>query len=249
MRDIRTLWSFSEKRGWATATTAKNTERSKVIDRPPGILTPEQAAALLAESKDNDLLAFHTIGVFAGLRVAEIKALDWKDVDLAGGFIHVGAKISKTRSPRLVPILDNLRAWLQPVAKQSGPIVERELRYRHEAARQRAGIMEWPENCMRHSFVSYRLVDTQNAPQTALESGHDQAVLFAHYRELVKPKDAARYWQIMPSAEAGEKGCRDDCRLILNAGCAPMVAPCERYLEKRRAEPARSRQLPYEVTK
>jgi integrase len=204
-RDIRTLWSFSEKRGWATATTAKNTERSKVIDRPPGILTPEQAAALLAESKDNDLLAFHAIGLFAGLRVAEIKALDWKDVDLAGGFIHVGAKISKTRSRRLVPILDNLRAWLQPVAKQSGPIVERELRYRHEAARQRAGIMEWPENCMRHSFVSYRLVDTQNAPQTALESGHDQAVLFAHYRELVKPKDAARYWQIMPSAEAGEK--------------------------------------------
>jgi hypothetical protein len=30
-------------------------------------------------------------------------------------------------------------------------------------------------------------------------------MLFSSYRELVKPKDAARYWQIMPSAEAGEK--------------------------------------------
>jgi hypothetical protein len=65
--------------------------------------------------------------------------------------------------------------------------------------------MEWPENCMRHSFVSYRLADTGNAAQTALESGHDQAVLFQHYRELVRPKDAALYWQIMPSAEAAEK--------------------------------------------
>jgi hypothetical protein len=46
-----------------------------------------------------------------------------------------------------------------------------------------AGITEWPENAMRHSFVSYRLA-TQNAPQTALESGHDQAVSFAHYQEL-----------------------------------------------------------------
>ena len=64
---------------------------------------------------------------------------------------------------------------------------------------------EWPDNAMRHSFVSYRLAATQNSPQTALESGHDQAVLFAHYRELVKPKDAARYWQIMPSAETGAK--------------------------------------------
>ena len=80
-----------------------------------------------------------------------------------------------------VPILENLRAWLQPIAKLSGPVVERELRYRHEAARERAGIKEWPENCMRHSFVSYRLAATQNAPQTALESGHDQAVLFKHY--------------------------------------------------------------------
>ena len=172
----------------------------------PGILNPAQAAALLAESRDDDLLAFHAIGLFAGLRVAEIKVLDWKDVDLAGGFIHVWAKISKTRARRLVPILENLRASLQPIAKQSGPVVERELRYRHESARERAGVKEWPENCMRHSFVSYRLAATQNAPQTALESGHDQAVLFKHHRELVRPKDAERFFSIRPAArEVAEK--------------------------------------------
>jgi hypothetical protein len=79
-----------------------------------------------------------------------------------------------------VPILDNLQAWLQPIAKPSGPVVVRELRYSHEAVRERAGITEWPENAMRYSFVSYRLAATQNAPQTALESGHDQAVPFEH---------------------------------------------------------------------
>jgi len=41
-----------------------------------------------------------------------------------------------------------------------------------------------------------RLASTCNAAQTALESGHDQSVLFAHYREIVKPKDAARYFSI-----------------------------------------------------
>lgn len=203
-RDFRTLWSFAEKRGWGNAQVVKNTERARGIDRPPEILKPEQAAALLVESKDNDLLAFHAIGLFAGLRVAEIKALDWRDVDLVGGFIHVGAKISKTRSRRLVPILDNMKAWLQPIAKPAGLIVERELRYRHETARERAGIEEWPENCMRHSFVSYRLAATGNAAQVALESGHDQAILFRHYRELVKPKDAERFFSITPS-ESREK--------------------------------------------
>jgi len=202
-RDIRTLWSFAEKQGWAKAEVAKNTERAKVIDAPPGILTPEQAAALLTESKDNDLLAFHAIGLFAGLRVAEIKKLDWRDVDLAGEFINVAAAVSKTRSRRLVPIQGNLKAWLAPIAKKSGPVVERELRTRHEGARKRAGIVSWPDNAMRHSFVSYRLASTGNAAQTALESGHDQAVLFAHYREIVKPKAAAQFFALAP-AKAGK---------------------------------------------
>ena len=204
-RDIRTLWSFAEKRGWATATTAKHTERARAISLPPSVLAPEQAASLLAESKDSDLLAFHAISLFAGLRVVETKALDWRDVDLVGGFIHVGARISKTRSRRLVPTLDCLRLWLQPIAKTSGPIIGVNLRKRHEAARERAGINGWPENCMRHSFVSYRLAATGNAAQTALESGHDQAVLFKHYREIVRPKEAERFFSIRPASEAAEK--------------------------------------------
>jgi len=204
-RDCVTLWSYAIKAGFAQENVAKAAERAKGVDVPPGILTPSQAACLLEESKDNDLLAFHAIGLFAGLRVAEIKALDWRDVDLAGGFIHVGAKISKTRSRRLVPIVHNLLAWLQPIARTSGTIVGPNLRKRHEAARQRAGITDWPDNCMRHSFVSYRLAGTGNAAQVALESGHDQAILFRHYRELVKPKDAQRFFEIRPAGEPTDK--------------------------------------------
>ncbi len=201
-RDCVTLWSYAVKAGFAQENVAKTAERAKGVDEPPGILTPEQTAALLTESLGNDLLAFHAIGLFAGLRVIEIKKLDWRDVDIAGGFIHVGAKVSKTRSRRLVPILDNLKAWLQPIAKTSGPIVGPNLRKRHEAARERAAIKEWPDNCMRHSFVSFRLAQTQNAPQVALESGHDQAVLFRSYREVVRPKEAERYFSIRPASEA-----------------------------------------------
>jgi len=204
-RDCVTLWSYAIKAGFAQENVAKATERARAVDVPPGILTPLQAASLLAESKDNDLLAFHAIGLFAGLRVAEIKALDWHDVDLAGGLIQVAAKISKTRSRRLVPITPNLLAWLKPIAKNLGPIVGPNLRKRHEAARSRAGIKQWPDNCMRHTFVSCRHAATGNAAQVALESGHDQAILFRHYRELVRPKDAERFFSIMPLKLAGEK--------------------------------------------
>ena len=49
-RDCRTLWSFAEKRGWVSNNMAARTEKAKSIDKPPGILTPEQAAALLTAS-------------------------------------------------------------------------------------------------------------------------------------------------------------------------------------------------------
>ena len=47
--------------------------------------------------------------------------------------------------------------------------------------------------------------DAATHAQVALESGHDQAVLFAHYRELVRPKDAERYFSIRPASEAAGK--------------------------------------------
>jgi len=203
-RDINTLWSFADKRGWAVASVARHVETVTVEDGSPGILTPAQAARLLEHTTDEETLVFHAIGLFAGLRVAEIKKLNWSDVDFEAGFIQVTAKASKTRTRRLVPILPNLEAWIGPLAKPSGPVLSREIRRHHRAAREASGVT-WTDNCMRHSFVSYRLADTGNAAQTALEAGHDQAILFRHYRELVKPKDAARFWSIRPCQSSASK--------------------------------------------
>ncbi len=36
--------------------------------------------------------------------------------------------------------------------------------------------------------------------------GHESGrMLIQHYRELVKPKDAERYWGILPSGETSDK--------------------------------------------
>ena len=65
--------------------------------------------------------------------------------------------------------------------------------------------LEWPENGLRHSFASYHLAHFRNAAVLALEMGHvSPHVLFAHYREVTTPADAARYWQIVPSAKTAK---------------------------------------------
>ncbi|MGH8018165.1 MAG: hypothetical protein ACREIA_07715 [Opitutaceae bacterium] len=91
----------------------------KLHDRPPAIFTPKELAALL-DAATQEVLPVLVIGAFAGLRQAEIFWLDWKEIDLARGFIEVTAMKSKTARRRLVKIEPNLRAWLTPMAKKSG---------------------------------------------------------------------------------------------------------------------------------
>jgi len=72
-----------------------------------------------------------------------------------------------------------------------------------EATRTAAGIKHWPGNALRHSFASYHLAHFNDAAALALELGHtDAGLVFQHYREIVKPKEAEKYWNLGPTADA-----------------------------------------------
>jgi len=69
--------------------------------------------------------------------------------------------------------------------------------------REAAKLAHWPNNGLRHSFASYRLAATHDAPRVAAELGHTgPQMLYNTYRELVLPQEAERYWKIVPGAEA-----------------------------------------------
>jgi integrase len=128
--------------------------------------------------------------------------LDWREIKLDRGFIEVTASKSKTASRRLVTILPNLKAWLEPLARPQGPVEPPNARKKMDAARARANIGDWPPNALRHGFCSYHLAKFQDAPALALQMGHTTtALIFAAYREVVTPEDAQGYWLIHPPAE------------------------------------------------
>jgi integrase len=193
-------FNFAVHQGYATANPAKEAAKAKKRSGDIGILTVTQAARLL-ESAAPDVLPYLTIGLFAGLRSAEIERLDWNNIDFDSGLIEVTAQNSKTAQRRLVTMQPNLREWLLPLRKHKGNVTPANcFRQFFEQAREAAGIDEWPINALRHSFASYHLAHFKNAASTALELGHhDSRITFAHYRELVKPKDAERYWNVRPA--------------------------------------------------
>ena len=77
--------------------------------------------------------------------------------------------------------------------------LERVLKKRLDRVRKGACLAAWPTNCLRHSFGSYRIADCSDVARVSMEMGNTPQVIFNHYREVVTPAEAARFWSIMPS--------------------------------------------------
>jgi integrase len=199
------LFSHAFKRRMIDHNPVIFTARPKLIDKAPEIFAVDELRSLLvsAQQQAPAVLPMLAIGAFAGLRDAEIRRLHWNEVNLARGHIEVTAAKAKSARRRIVPIQPNLAAWLRPYTGMTGKVVPVGDTNKLKAVRKAAGLVKWPQNGLRHSFASYRLVASHDAARTALEMGHTSAqMLFAHYREIVTPEEAERYWKIAPVVEA-----------------------------------------------
>src|SRR5262249_53206804 len=203
--NVGVLFSYAFKRRIIDHNPILHTARPKLVDKPPEIFSVDQLHALLdsAQRAEPTVLPMLAIGAFAGLRDAEVKRLDWSEVDLVRAHIEVKAAKAKSARRRIIPIQPNLAAWLAPYSEKKGMVVPVNARKKLDAARKAAGLARWPNNGLRHSFASYRMAAIHDAPRVAAELGHTSPqMLYSTYRELVLPEEAERYWQIAPTAES-----------------------------------------------
>ena len=198
-RVLIVAFNFAQRRGYCVDNPAKQSAEAKEIESAVGILTVEQTARLL-ERAVPELVPYIAIGAFAGLRRAELERLDWKEMDLEYSLIEVTAAKAKSARRRFVDIQPNLAKWLQPHARLSGNVTPPKFRELLDSAREAAGIDNWPQNALRHSFASYHLAHFKDQNALALQLGHTKSdLVFQHYRQLVKPKQAEQYWNITPA--------------------------------------------------
>lgn len=176
---------------------------------PIGIYTPGEITKLLAAA-DSELTPALAIAAFAGLRMSEVSRLDWRDIRLAERLIVIEANNAKTAARRLVPISDNLAAWLTPHVRRFGPLnpsredannVGTAFGDRLERVACRAKV-KWQRNGFRHSYISYRTATLKDVAEVALECGNSPAVIFSNYRALASETEGKAWFAVKPDADA-----------------------------------------------
>ncbi|MEQ1851209.1 MAG: tyrosine-type recombinase/integrase [Chthoniobacteraceae bacterium] len=158
LTSVRTLFSFAKSRSYLPKneiTEADALNKSKVGDTDTVIFEPAVMRKLL-NAASPQLIPFLAIGAFAGLRSAEIARLEWSAINFERGIIEIRAGQAKTASRRIVPVSDNLRAWIESLARK-GPVIHTPELYRDVSALAAKLGIEWPRNVLRHSYISYRL--------------------------------------------------------------------------------------------
>jgi integrase len=202
--NIGVMFSYAERRRVIDTNPILRTARPKLIDKAPEIFSVDELAALLnaAATRAPEVVPMLAIGAFAGVREAEIKRLNWSEVDQGRGHIEIKSSKAKSARRRIVEIQPNLREWLRPYAGMTDAVVPVNARKKLDLACNAAELTRWPKNGLRHSFASYRLAATHDAPRVASELGHTSPkMLYGVYRELVLPEEAKRYWSLRPLAD------------------------------------------------
>ncbi len=191
------LWRWAQKQGYLPRelkTEAEQTDRAKEGPLKKGIITADTLQKLLEHFREHhpEYLAPLVLSAFCGLRRGEVHEQLWEHIDLPSRRLQVTKAKEGTPAERIVPISRAGVAWLMLCEGRAGRVCSNLAVDRLREIGRTAGF-GLPENCFRHSWITYRCAVTQNVPQTAEEAGNSPAIIRRHYKRLMT-KAPARVW-------------------------------------------------------
>lgn len=170
----------------------------KINDAVPRdlVLTLEEIGAMLGALSPADALPY-AIAFGTGLRREEIDRLEWADVDLEGGMVHVRTAKSDAGENRWAPIIGFCRerlAWEQRrLAAPSGrvctvSVMSSKLAERCTKAWEAAGVTRVTLHTGRHTYATHIMAAGYTPTQHQKFMGHADLQMTARYSKLLPPR-------------------------------------------------------------
>lgn len=165
----------------------------------------------LCEKEFPDLILYHALCFFAGLRPTECLLLTWENIHLKEKQITVLSTTSKVIETRNVPIEDTLLKWLKAyLPEKLEGLVTRNVNFRPRIEKLRAALgfkaarwgalegEEWVEDIMRHTYASYWLGLNKDRAHLAENMGTSLKMIKKHYKRIVAESAVKAFWRLLP---------------------------------------------------
>lgn len=191
---------------------------ASVVKRPPkagagavapAVFSPEEGRAVL-EVVERDMpqfLSFVLIAGWLGCRPSECQRLRWSDFDWKNRTLHVRAEVArKVRRERWIPVPVTVAARLRRIQRREealphylrgadGMVCRKNAREFVSAhVRKNGTVPGWPQDVLRHSFITYRLQVLRNVDAVAEEAGNSPKEIRQSYKRPVPPGTAERWF-------------------------------------------------------
>lgn len=161
------------------------------------VTTSHRLLKAAASEESKPLLGYIALGLFAGIRRAEMERMTWDSIDLDAKTAIISSKQSKTRARRVVDLPENAVAWLK-LCTREGRIVSGSFKERWPAFK-REHKLDLPDNSLRHTFASMHYAKWQNEFITQSQMGHTSArMLHQHYRGLRTKAEGEAFFSLTP---------------------------------------------------
>ena len=189
---LRVIYRRAVEDGDVAVNPCEKLRLPAVRGRRDRIASPEEAAKLIEALPQKSDRALWAVAFYAGLRAGEIMALEWENVDLAKGVIHVERSYDSKEGvytdpksqagKRSVPIPAVLRDYLDEHKLHSGSsglVFEHEANGPRRAQRiwKRAGLQRITLHEARHTYASLMIAAGVNAKALSTYMGHSSITI------------------------------------------------------------------------
>jgi hypothetical protein len=209
------LWRWAQKTGRlprGVPLEIEQTERAAETATEIGIINAAKLADLLkwVRSEHPEHLAAVTLAAFCGIRADEIHGKRanrehrqlWSDIYMdERRFVRVTVAKKNTPAWRFVPLCESAVEWLMLCEDRTDAVCQPAALEKLRTLARKAGFA-LPENCLRHSFITYRIGLLGDKARVATEAGNSVGQIDKHYRVPVTPEESAAWFETRPQSPA-----------------------------------------------
>lgn len=203
---LHSFFACAQRHGWCDTNPVSGIMSPIIREKEVAPLSWDKLTQLLdtaRRAEHRDCMPALGLLLWAGVRPAELERLSWENIDWEEGVISLRPKHSKTGGARHITLHTVLREWISsshPVPPARGAICPKGWIRRWKALRRAAGITEWQQDVLRHTFASYHLKYWHDPVRLQEEMGHRSAQLLrTRYLSMdgVTAENAKIFWDYM----------------------------------------------------